>query len=301
MPDPDWSDFKVVLALGRGGSVAGAARILGVDGSTISRRLAAAEAAMGAVLIVRGGREFAFTAEGKAALAAAEAMEAAVTTASATIRAAKTDLQGIVRIACPPTAIYFLMPVQNIVAQTHPGLGVELISGRAPVDLAKGEADIAIRSARPTDLDLIIRHSFEWGSCIYAAQSYLNTHGHPATHADVARHRLVRYHQSFLHLPALNWIEQFADPAQPAIRADSIDMARSLIAAGGGIGSLFCTVGDITPGVVRVFEEPIDQTPCWIAYHESARGSARIKAVLDLLIEYYVARRHDLSGRRGKT
>ena len=58
MTDPEWSDFKVVLALGRSGSVAGAARILGVDASTVSRRLAAAETAMGAVLIVRGGREF---------------------------------------------------------------------------------------------------------------------------------------------------------------------------------------------------------------------------------------------------
>lgn len=298
MADPDWSDFKVVLALGRGGSVAGAARILGVDGSTISRRLAAAEQAMGAVLIVRGGREFAFTAEGKATLAAAEAMETAVNAASAAVRVAKTDLQGIVKIACQPSAIYFLMPFQNIVTQSYPGLGVELVSGRAPVDLAKGDADIAVRNVRPTDLDLIVRHRFEWGSCVYAAKSYLEAHGHPTSHSEVAHQKLVRYHQNFLHLAAFNWIEQFADPAQPAIRADSIDMARSLIASGGGIGVLFCTVGDTTPGLVRVFEAPIDQTACWIVYHESARGSARMKAVLDLLIEYYVERRHDLSGRR---
>lgn len=298
MADPEWSDFKVVLALGRSGSVAGAARILGVDASTVSRRLAAAETAMGAVLIVRGGREFAFTAEGTATLIAAEAMETAVSVASASVRAAKTALEGIVKIACPPSAIYFLMPFQEIVAKRYPGLGVELVSGRLPVDLAKGEADIAVRNARPTDLDLVIRHSFEWGSCVYAAQSYLDAHGRPASHADVAHHKLVRYGQLFLHYPAIAWIEQFADPAEPAIRSDSIDMARSLIVAGAGIGCLFCTVGDVTPGIVRVFEEPIDQTNCWIVYHESSRGSARIKAVLDLLIEYYVERRHDLSGRR---
>ncbi len=300
MPDPDWSDFKVLLALSRGGSVAAAARILGVDGSTISRRLAAAEEAMGATLIVRGGREFSFTAEGQAALGAAQAMETAVNAAAASVRTAKTALQGIVKIACQPSAIYFLMPFQDIVAQTHPGLGVELVSGRAAVDLAKGDADIGIRNTRPTDLDLVVRYSFTWGSCVYAAERYLETHGRPATHADVARHMLVRYHQSFLHLPAIAWIEQFADPAQPAIRADSIDMARSLIASGGGIGSLLCTIGDTTPGVVRVFEEPIEQTQCWIVYHSTSRGSARIKAVLDLLIAYYVERRDELSGHRAK-
>ena len=106
-----------------------------------------------------------------ATLIAAEAMETAVSVASASVRAAKTALEGIVKIACPPSAIYFLMPFQEIVAKRYPGLGVELVSGRLPVDLAKGEADIAVRNARPTDLDLVIRHSFEWGSCVYAAQS----------------------------------------------------------------------------------------------------------------------------------
>ena len=76
MTEPEWGDFKVLLALGRAGSVAGAARILGVDGSTVSRRLAAAEKAAGAVLIVRGGRAFAFTKEGQTLLDAAETMDA---------------------------------------------------------------------------------------------------------------------------------------------------------------------------------------------------------------------------------
>ena len=62
MADPNWSDFRVVLALCNEGSIAGAARILGVDGSTVSRRLAAAEDAFGATLIVRGGGDFIFTA-----------------------------------------------------------------------------------------------------------------------------------------------------------------------------------------------------------------------------------------------
>ena len=70
----EWSDLKVILALSRGGSIAGAGRILNIDSSTVSRRLAAAEEALGGCLILRGGREFRFTAEGMTALHAAEAM-----------------------------------------------------------------------------------------------------------------------------------------------------------------------------------------------------------------------------------
>jgi DNA-binding transcriptional LysR family regulator len=296
--DLEWSDFKVLLALGRTGSIAGAARALTVDGSTVSRRLAAAEQALGAVLIVRGGRTFSFTEEGKAAVAAAEAMEAAVVEALAAVRRARSGLQGIVRVACPPVAIAFLAQFHARVAERHPGLGVDLIAGRAPVDLAKGEADISIRSLRQDDLDLVVAHRFELGSAVYAAPSYLAAHGQPASHDAVAGHKLVRYTDAFLNLPAFRWLERYADPASPSVRVDSIDLARSMIAAGSGIGVLYCLAGDATEGIVRVFDEPIDQMTIGIVYHTSMQGSARVRAVLDLLTAYHEAHRNELSGRR---
>jgi DNA-binding transcriptional LysR family regulator len=297
MTEPEWNDFKVVLALGRGGSVAGAARILGVDGSTISRRLAAAEEAFGAVLIVRGGRDFSFTAEGKAALAAGEAMEAAVTAATAAVRSSKTELQGIVKISCAPSAVHFLLPFPKLVAERHPGLDVELISARTVIDLAKGDADIAMRAVRPTDLDVIVRYNFEWGSCAYAAPDYLKEHGRPSRFDDLSQHQLIRYDDSFQRASFARWIEPYVSTTTSNMRMDSIDMAHAMIAAARGIGVLFCCNGDPDPRLVRVFPEPIDMMQGWIVYHESSRGSVRIKTVADLLIEYVVERRHVLSGR----
>ena len=87
--DAEWSDFKVLIALSEAGSVAGAARLLGIDASTVSRRLAALEDAVGATLVIRGGREFAITADGRSVLAAAHEM------ADATARAG-------CRGSCPP-------------------------------------------------------------------------------------------------------------------------------------------------------------------------------------------------------
>ena len=297
MAELEWSDFKIVLALGRGASVAGAARILGVDGSTVSRRLAAAEEAFGAVLIVRGGTKFSFTAEGKAALAAAETMEAAVIAAAAAVRTSKTELQGIVKISCAPSSVHFLLPFPKLVAERHPGLDIELISARTVIDLAKGDADIAMRAVRPTDLDVIVRHNFEWGSCAYAAITYLKEHGQPTTFEDLSRHKLVRYDDSFLRASFAKWIEPYVSTTTSNMRVDSIDMAHNMIAAGRGIGMLFCCNGDADPRLARVFPEPIDMMQGWIVYHESSRGSARIKTVAELLIEYVVERRHMLSGR----
>lgn len=296
--EPDWNDLKAILALYRGGSVASAARILGVDASTVSRRLSAVETAMATVLINRGGREFHFTAEGRRLVGAAEIMERAMREAAQAIRAARTDLSGVVRIACPPSIVHFLEPFEAVVSRTHPGLGIERLSGRAPSDLAKGEADIGIRSVGTIDLDLVVAHRFDLGLGIYASEAYLSAHGAPETPEELASHRLVQFGAAFLHLPGFSWIEAYAGPDRSAVRVDSIDMARSMIADGRGIGALICTIGDETPGLARVFAEPIDQMKCAIVYHQSARGSARIRAVLDLLIGYFVEHRRALSGCR---
>ena len=109
--DPDWNDFKVLLALGRGGSIAGAARVLEIDHSTVSRRLAAIEDAFGAKLLIRGGREFAWTDEGRTALAAAEAVESAISDATRCIQTAKSDAVGIVRVSVSPAFVPLLMPM----------------------------------------------------------------------------------------------------------------------------------------------------------------------------------------------
>jgi len=296
--EPDWNDFRIILALGRAGSVAGAAQLLKVDPSTVSRRIAAAEAAFGAVLVVRETREFSLTSEGKSAFAAAEAMEAAADRARAEVRGARDTLDGIVRIACPPVAIRYLVDFPETVASLHPQLGVELLSGRAPVNLSKGEADISIRAVRPTDMDLAVAHSFGLGSGVFAAKSYIEAHGRPSTPADIAGHALVRYAEAFLHMPPFAWVEQFAGPGEPGIRVDNIDMAQHRIATGSGIGVLYCISGDADERLVRLFDAPIDVIDMNIVYHQSMRGSARLRAVLDLLIAFHIERRADLVGRR---
>src|SRR6056297_1844767 len=120
MTEPNWSDFRVILALARGGSVTGAAQVLGVDASTVSRRLSIAEEIFGATLIIRGGSAFRFTSVGLAVLKAAEAMEAAVSTTTLNVRSMRQAAVGTVRIACVATAAHVLRPLVGEVAEPIP-------------------------------------------------------------------------------------------------------------------------------------------------------------------------------------
>ncbi len=300
MAEPEWGDFKVLLALGRAGSVAGAARILGVDGSTVSRRLAAAERAAGAILIVRGGRAFDFTREGRALLDAAEAMEAAVTAAGASVRAARAELRGIVRLAVVPSMAEIMGRVPAIVASVHPDLHVELHAGRGATDLAKGEADIAVRVVRDLPSDLIMRHTFELGFALYGSTGYLDSAGRPTRAEDLRDHKLVLFTDEFRGHPFAAWIEEYADTALPVMRVDSVEMARSMIAADAGIGVLWCCHGDSLAPLERVLPDHVSSLTLGVVYHRTLRGSTPVKAVAEIVIAHLIEHRDLLSGyRRG--
>ena len=286
----EWSDLKVLLALARAGSVAGAARELQVDHSTISRRLAVLEEAVGAKLLIRGGREFALTTEGRAMLEAAEATEAATAAALRTVRASKVEAQGHVSVSVAPAFVQVLMRhMIPALRQSHPLLSVELRGSFRRADLARGEADIALRMARPDEPDLVARRAIEAGWCVYAARAYLAARGCPARADDLAQHDLVLYADNLHAAPPTRWLEPYKDAAHTASRMDSLETACQAAVAGGGIVVLPAFVGDAVPELQRVFAGPVATNTGWVVYHESVRDHPRIRGVADALVEFFEA------------
>lgn len=285
--EPDWNDFKIILALARGGSVAGAARILAIDHSTVSRRLAALEEAMGATLVLRGGREFALTTVGRAALAAAEALEGAVGEVARTIRAAKLEVSGTVRVSCPPSFLPELMRLLPDVRKKHPLLAIEFSGDYRTVDLSRGEADIALRMFRPSEPGLIVRRTCESGWGVYTSRAYVAEHGLPASMEALSRHRLVLYVETMHSIPALRWMEDYRAKTTQITRVDNLDIASEVISSGGGIGVIPCFCAARHPEMVSVFAEPVAFDTGWIVYHEVARDTARVRAVVDVLVVFF--------------
>jgi len=294
---PDWDDFKILVALARGGSVAGAARILAIDHSTVSRRLAALEDAVGARLVQRGGHDFAWTAEGRSALAAAEAIEASVAEATRTIRAAKLEIAGTVRISCPPGIVAALTRMLPAVREKHPLLAIELSADNRTVDLARGEADIAVRMFRPTEPGLVCRRTFELGWGVYASNAYVAEYGSPASMDDLPSHRLVLYVEAMHRVAGPRWIEDHRGTASRLTRVDNTEVAGHVISSGGGIGIIPCIVADARPEMVRVFPAPVAFNTGWIVYHEAMRDTARVRAAVDALVEFYESHVGMFSGR----
>ena len=297
MEEPDWSDFKVLLALARAGSVAGAARVLQIDSSTVSRRLAALEEAIGARLIIRGGREFAWTAEGRSVRAAAEAMEAAATTASLTVRAAKGEIEGSVRVSVSPGFVPLLMRhVLPVLRASHPMLDVELSGNIQRVDLARGDADVAVRMSLPTEAGLVARRAFDLSWFVYAARSYLEENGWPAAPDQLCRHTLVLYAESMHHVEPLRWMEAYRGNSRRVSRVDNLEATCQTIAAGAGIAVLPCFIAEAAPGVVRVFPDRVAVNTGHVVYHEAARDTTRIRVVADALVCFFQTHAATFSG-----
>lgn len=229
-------------------------------------------------------------------LNAAEDMDAKISATTTSVRSMREKPVGTVRIACVQTAVHLLRSFANEITAASPGLAIEVISSMASADLAKGEADIAIRTIAPTDPGLVIAHTFTWGSCLYASKVYLSSFGRPRSHEELSNHRFVLCGASLLKTRAFGWIEQFTHPDQPKTRVENSDSARTIIEQGDGIGQLFCLVGDACQSLERVFPDPFDQMESWVLYHETARGSANVRAVLDALVPYLRERRALLSG-----
>ena len=284
----EWSDFKVLLALSRAGSVAAAARELQVDNSTISRRLGALEDAVGAKLLIRGGREFTWTCEGRALLEAAVAMEAATAAAMRTVRASKVDVQGTVRVSVAPAFLQVVMRhVIPVLRQAHPLLSVELMGSYLRADLAKGDAEIALRMAHPEEPDLVARRAFDCAWWTYAAATYLESHCRPTTFADLAKHDLVLYAENLHSAPPARWMEAYKGSAPAASRTDSLETASQAAQAGGGIAVLPAFVGDAMPELQRVFPERVALNTGWVVYHASLRDTSRVRVVADALVEFF--------------
>ncbi|HKU38146.1 MAG TPA: LysR family transcriptional regulator [Polyangiales bacterium] len=277
--DPEWSDFKVLLALRDAGSVVGAARLLGVDHSTVSRRLAALETAVGACLLVRNGREFAWTAAGRSMLAAAESIKPLVEAALSEVRGQGQAADTAVRISMPPA---FTAVVSRLLAEQRAqpaGVKIVISGDYRPVDLAKGEADLALRSFRPREPGLISRPVLSIGWVVCASPRYLAEHGRPASAEELADHEIVKFVAAMDHVAGPRWLEQHRGRARVSIQVDNTEVAVHNIALGAGIGVVPAFVAENrTSDIVRVFPEPVAYSTGCIVYHEAVRDAPRVKA-----------------------
>ncbi len=274
---PDWDGLRIFLALCRARTLAAAARKLGIDETTVARRLARLEREMGAPLVERGPGGLALSAAGEAVRAAAEEMESAALAAERRALGADRQLSGRVRVTAPEIlGRYFVLPALRAVHRRHPGIALELISTIARLDVTRREADVAIRTVRPTEPALVARKLARMAVAPYVRRGRMR----PAPLAAVSYTDGVR-------LPLRN-VEDRLPNSPVALRTNSITTVLEAVRLGLGAGDLPCFLGDATPDLEPAFpgEKP-DSLDVWLIVHADVQRTSRVRAVVDELVRVF--------------
>ncbi len=289
-PRLGWDDLELVLMLGRGRSLANAATKLGVNTSTVGRRLDALEAGLGVHLFDRSPTGMAPTELAEALLPVAEAMERSVADALRLVEHRETEPEGLVRITAPPgIANWFIAPSLVELHERYPKLIVELDAAVGYADLTRREADIALRGARPRSGDLVTVRLTEADSVIVAAPSVLDRVG-KLDRLDAID--WITWGPELAGLPDARWITANVDAKRIVLRTSSMDA--QIQAARTGLGAIlvgrpfieWIGLGEVP--LTRNLTRRLPATPTgalWLVGHRGLRDVPRIRAVWDFIVE----------------
>ena len=277
----DWDDLRFVLAAAEEGSLGAAARALGVRASTVSRRLEAAEAALGVALFERTREGLGVTEAGQAVARRAREVELAVREVERAAAGSQPEVTGVVTVSAPPTvAVALVAPALASLAEAHPTLTVTLREEADVVSLERGEADVAVRLMRPERARLVAQRVTTIRYCVAASRAYLDAFGRPGEGHAGEGHRLVTYGPPFELLQEARWLRERFPAARVAFRAASQMAQSAMLARGAGIGL-------VPTGLLPEPLEPIEEVPftrpVWLATHEASRHLPAGRAVTEHL------------------
>lgn len=276
----NWDDARIFLAVARSGQLLGAAKRLGLNHATVSRRVASLEEALGTKLLQRTTTGSELTADGERFLAMAERMEAEAVAARAELAGGGSALSGTVRIGAPDGfGVAFLAPRLGQLATEHPDMRIQLVPVPRSFSLSRREADIAITTERPTEGRLVAAKLVDYTLGLYASAAYASEHRLPASVEELGRHRLVGYVPDLVINPSLDYASEFSADWQAGFEISSALGQVEAVASGAGIGILHTFIARSRPELVPVAELPTVRRAYWLVYHESMRDLRRIQAV----------------------
>lgn len=199
-------DLRYLVTVANSGRLVAAATALGVDHTTVSRRIKALEKALKARLIERGADGWELTEAGRAVAEHARPIQQAVEQAARAARGARPDsLSGTIRITAPDGfGVTFVVPALIEVRRRHPDLNVELITATRELRLYQSGFDLAIAVGKPVATKVFTELLTEYTLELYASEAYVQEHGEPATVEDLAGHTLIFYVDSLLQIGDLD-------------------------------------------------------------------------------------------------
>jgi DNA-binding transcriptional LysR family regulator len=285
-----WDDVRLFLALCRARTVGEAGRALSVDASTVSRRLSALESALNASLFDRNHEGISATKAAEDLLPVAEEMEAVMLRFAHAADGLEREVSGLVRIACPPdVANVVIAPLLRELFKRHPALRVEIAPGEAVIDLTRREADLALRTVRPAQGDLVITRlaSVRW--VLVASAELARELGTLRSWGDAP---WVGWGARLSMVGPAKWLESHAKGVDPVVRSDSLMLQIAAVSASAGV-TLVPEPSAAHYGLVPVRLAPSLRADAanwptdelFLVTLRALRDVPRVRALWDLLVE----------------
>ena len=299
----DWNDLRYFLAVARHGSTLRASKALKVSQSTVHRRLEELEQRIGHRLTTHTPGGYKLTELGADMVAYAAQVEEAILAFERHLAISQTSPEGPVKITCPEAVGIRLMasPLGTKFENQFPKLQLEFIISDKLLDLAKGEADIAIRATQPTDEALFGRKIADTPWAMYASQTYLKLHGKPNDVSELNRHSIILFDVELAQHLSNKWLKAAAPNARVGARCNSITASISAAKSGVGLAALPLVVGDSDVNLLRVLG-PLHEltTQFYLVMRHDLRHSPRVRSCFDFIIENLSMVRPLLGQERGK-
>lgn len=282
----NWDDLHYFVVVSRAGNLSRAARLLDVNHSTVFRRIAGLESALGMRLFDRKSEGYELTEAGKMIMEVASQVDADISALDLRLQGRETKLQGSIRITTSDIVIAnFLPPRLLSFRQKYPGIEIDLTSDNTVSNLAKREADVALRLCRNPPQELIGEKIAVFGWALYASDSYLAAHGRPESPEELTKHFIVSGDESMPQFTAASWLRSYTPEEAVVLRSNSIMNLYNAIKAGIGMGMLPCHIGDPEPTLAAVFPPGAALTSdLWVLAHRDLRKTAAISAFMEHMI-----------------
>ncbi len=296
--NPD--DLLVLLAVSRSAKFTTAAQVLGLNHTTVSRRIAALEKALGGRVLSRAAGGWELTELGAQAVVVAEQVEAAVRALGPSGRP-PDPVTGVVRMtATDGFSAYIAAPAVAKLRRDHPGLSVEIVTVTRRALQQRSGLDIEVVVGEP---QVHRAEAFRLGEYVlgmYASRSYLTENGTPDSVEALAAHPLVYFVDSMLQVDDLDAPRRLVPAMRDGVSSTNVFVHVEATRAGAGIGFLPCFMGDRHEDLVRLLPGHFaERLPYWIVLRPDSMRRPAVAAVVQAVRDEVAARRAMLLGRGG--
>lgn len=292
-----WEDIRLVKAVADAGGLHGAAEVLGLNHSTVFRRLQQIEQAIGTALFERHRGGYQPTAAGEEMAALGARMELDVADFARKLAQREPAPQGELRVTTNDTLlVHLLTPAFARFQKTYPEIRLDIVLGNQALNLSKRDADVAIRATDDPPDTLVGRKLAKVRWAIYGARGVFSK---PTSNKEMLfAERWVSLADNLAHLQAAKYVRQHVAPERIVYKVNTVLGLAEAVEQGIGIGPLPCFIADARPGLVRLSgaEEPFS-AGLWLLTHPDLRHAPRVRAFMDFIAKEISREKERIEGK----